>query len=101
MTTATIPPPPGLPQVTDYGNIKTEHLVKCTVLETGTTINGFNLKLIEIPAGWACAGSMARWDQACLAVQFLVDGAMHGRRFKAYPEAKGMFDRLNHDPEMS
>jgi len=55
-------------------------------------------RLVFISEGYACAGSMMRWDNACYAVLFEMDHATHGRRFKTLAEAQEMFDRCTAIP---
>lgn len=54
---------------------------------------GREIRLEAIPAGWACAGSMMRWDNGAFRVAFENNGATHGRRFADYTDARALFDR--------
>lgn len=53
------------------------------------------VKLVHISEGWACAGSMARYDAECWAVLHELDGAEHGRRFSKEEDARALFDKWN------
>lgn len=60
-----------------------------------TTGRGVTVDLIAIPAGWAIAGSCARWDNGCFGYSWCApDGTTHGRRFKTYDEARAAFDAI-------
>lgn len=62
------------------------------VLETGRDTFGRHVSLEAIPAGWAIAGSMLRWDNGCFRVAMVDrDGILHGRRFKAESDARDLF----------
>ena len=50
------------------------------------------VRLEAVPAGWAIAGSMLRWDDGRYSVSFDLDGASHGRSFTTFEEALSLFN---------
>jgi hypothetical protein len=50
------------------------------------------LRLEAVPAGWAIAGSMLRWDNGRYSVSFDLDGARHGRSFLNFDDALALFN---------
>ena len=89
-------------KVAEYGSAavkngpqSTERLIKKGVHR----LNGVEVSLVDISEGWACAGSMARYDSASFAVRFTMkDGSRHGRRFPSTPtgldNAEKEFERI-------
>lgn len=70
-----------------------------TVLDTRTAWSGNRtptaVELVAVTAGWACAGSVLRWDNGHYAVLWtLRDGSQHGRRYRNLQDARDHFDRL-------
>lgn len=63
------------------------------VLETGLGKFGRHVSLEAIPAGWALAGAVSRWDNGCFRVSTVIDNAIHGRRFKTLDEAREIFTK--------
>ena len=65
-----------------------------TTLDKGTSRQtGTEVLLEAIPAGWAHAGSVARWDNGCFRVSTTFQGSRHGRRYRTYEEAVSLFDK--------
>jgi hypothetical protein len=54
------------------------------------------VELAKVSEGWACAGSVARWDNAHWSVRFMRDNAYHGQRYKIEDanKARVHFDRI-------
>ena len=64
------------------------------VLDQKTGWGRTNVKLIAVSAGWACAGSMMRWDNGYFAVRWEVSGSTHGQRYKTLEQAHAHFNRI-------
>ena len=69
-----------------------------TVLDTKTGWGRTDVRLVAITAGWAIAGSCARWDNGCYAVLWEVDGARHGTRYRDFESALAHFNRIPTKP---
>jgi hypothetical protein len=68
---------------------------KDEVLETKIARTGHTMTLQARHAGWACAGSMMRWDNGNFAVAYECrDGTTGSRAFHSYEEAKAAFDKI-------
>ena len=83
----------------DYGRVPhTDPGVRETVIAEAPskTLARRIIRFVEKTAGWTCAGSRARWDDACYAVLFDEDGAVHGRRFAKREDAEAMFKAWTH-----
>lgn len=87
--------PAGKVLIAEYGQIPDDApRARPIVLDSGTSKQtGRAVRLEAIPAGWALAGSMLRWDNGCYAVAFEMGGARHGRRFKGFDEALALFEK--------
>lgn len=66
-----------------------------TVLASKIGWGRTKVELVAGLAGWACAGSMMRWDNGCYAVRWEDNrGSRHGSRYREYADAKAHFDRI-------
>ena len=63
-----------------------------TKLDKKTTDRGLEVYLYKVSAGWEAAGSGIRIVGDSFAVNFFIDNATHGQRFKTLAEAKEYFD---------
>lgn len=52
------------------------------------------VRLVGKVGGWACAGSMIRWDNGAYGVIWNSDSARHGRWYKSFNEALAHFNRI-------
>jgi hypothetical protein len=64
------------------------------VLDTKTGWGRTTVKLVAVSAGWACAGSMMRWDNGHFAVSWDVGASTHGARYKSLDDAQAHFNRI-------
>lgn len=65
------------------------------VLDTRTAWEGRRkVDLVACPAGWACAGSVMRWDNGWYGIRYWIDGSIHGRRFREFSDALAAFNAL-------
>lgn len=82
-------------KIAEYRDIHDEPKSKSTVL-----ISKFSeqirkdVSLIHRSEGWEPAGAMARWTDEHWAVNYMIDNAIHGQRYRTEIEAKQHFDRL-------
>lgn len=88
--------PPGKVLLAEYGSVPAaDPWARPVVLDTGRSHLGPTIRLEAIPAGWACAGAMARWDNGCFAVAFNTpEGTRHSTRFRAFEDARARFLKL-------
>lgn len=52
------------------------------------------VELVACPAGWACAGSMMRWDNGWFGVRYEAFGNNYSNRFRSLEEAVERFNKL-------
>lgn len=87
--------PPGKVLVSEYGRVPADDpRARPITLATRKAWGRTEVRLEAIPAGWACAGSMMRWDNGCFAVRYDFHGATHGSRFRTITDALERFHSL-------
>jgi hypothetical protein len=67
---------------------------KSEVLDVKTGWGRTRVELTANHAGWACAGSVMRWDNGSYGVRWESGGATHGRRYRTFGEALDHFNRI-------
>jgi len=84
----------------EYRDVPENGLAKKTDITDGWSkrING-RVYLRHSTEGYECAGSMARWTDEYWAVNFMIDGSVHGQRYRTLSEAERHFDRLMAPPK--
>lgn len=87
--------PAGKVLIAEYRQIgAAERRVRETILDVKTRYCGTQVRLVARFAGWACAGSMSRWDNGCFGVYWEFDGARHGSGYKTFEQALAHFERI-------
>jgi hypothetical protein len=64
------------------------------VLDTRTAWGTARVDLIARFPGWACAGSMMRWDNGAYGVIWTAGGSSYGNWYRTFDEALAHFQRL-------
>lgn len=64
------------------------------VLDSRRAWGGTKVELIATPAGWACAGSVIRWDNGSYGIRYEHYGQRHRRAFRTADEALDLFKKL-------
>lgn len=81
-------------RIAEFGTFDPALLAKATRLAQAPSRHtpGLVFYLEHLSAGYAIAGSCARWDAECWRVSFHMDGARHGQRFASEIAARAFFN---------
>ena len=79
-------------RIIEYGQIPEDSHSRVTVLRR-VTKGRTEYRLVHSTPGYECAGSMARWTDERYAVNFDMDGSIHGRSFLDEQAARDLFDK--------
>ncbi len=89
--------PAGKVMLAEYGRQDGPMPVR-TVLDRKLGWGKREVTLEAVTAGWACAGSVMRWDNGHFAVSWHVDGSTHGSRYRNIEDAQKHFERIPTKP---